>query len=520
MELKSPPGYNFGEVFTEKLDIKLKEISGLAWDSKNNVFLAVNDEVGKLFILDKETKSILTEYTFGDNGDYEDVAIMNGITYVLRSDGLIIRIVREASGKVYGVVAGKISLSGSNDFETMYGDTARKALIIICKNCKSDNADIVSAYAFYPDSIGFDNKTLYTINTKKVEELSPFKTSKKLQPSAAAIHPVSKKLFILSSASHQLVIADLNGNVESVFKLTTSLFPQPEGIAFKQNGDMYISNEMVSGKSTLLKFLYNSPADTKEDIIKKVGYNFTVPDDKMELGKQLHEISGMAYIPQSNLILAENDEKGTIYTVDFIAKNGEAGKLKFAGKGDYEDIVYTDTAVYMLVSSGTVVEVLTKDSSFSTKEFELPLKGKNEFETLYLDPDGHSLIMLCKDCDGEKDKMRAAYRFDLNTQTFSPAPYYVISIKDIRKTINDDKVDFKPSGAAINPITGKLFIIASVGKILVVTDDKGKVEQVVRLDGALFNQPEGITFAPYGDLYISNEGGNGVATILKFEYKK
>ena len=46
------------------------------------------------------------------------------------------------------------------------------------------------------------------------------------------------------------------------------------------------------------------------------------------------------------------------------------------------------------------------------------------------------------------------------------------------------------------------------------------MEQVFKLDPALYNQPEGMTFAPNGDLYISNEGGEGIATILKFKYKK
>ena len=104
------------------------------------------------------------------------------------------------------------------------------------------------------------------------------------------------------------------------------------------------------------------------------------------------------------------------------------------------------------------------------------------------------------------------------TKTFSPA--YTIQISDIQKILGDDKAEFKPSAAGINPANGKLYIVASVGKLLVVADKDGKVEQVFKLDPTMYNQPEGMTFAPNGDLYISNEGGEGIATILKFVYKK
>jgi len=126
---------------------------------------------------------------------------------------------------------------------------------MLCKNCSADDKKVVSAYAYYPDSIGFDTKPLYTIDVKMIDSLSPRPTSR-FQPSAARIHPVLKKLFILSSASNQLVVTDLNGNVENVYMLALKVFPQAEGLAFKSNGDMYISNEAVSSKAELLKFTY------------------------------------------------------------------------------------------------------------------------------------------------------------------------------------------------------------------------------------------------------------------------
>jgi uncharacterized protein YjiK len=517
--LKSPPHYNFATPLTDKLELKLQEISGITWDSKNNVFLAVDDGSDKLFFLDKDTRIIIAESVFGDNADYEDVAILNGIIYILRSDGMITKIVKDSTDKIIGMEAGHITLTGTNDFETMYSDPTRNALVLICKNCKSDDVKSVSAFAFYPDSIGFDNKPLYTIDAAKVEQLSSFKTSK-LQPSAAAIHPVLQKLYILSSASNQLAIADLNGNVESVYRLSPKLFPQPEGITFRSNGDMYISSEGINTKATLSKFTYVAISDSEKVLVNKSGYNFSAPDEKMELGKHLHEISGLAYIPGKNLFLGENDEKGDIFTFDFKNKNDNVGKIRFGGKGDYEDIVHTDTAAYMLIATGSVVQVMTKDSSFTTKEFTLDRGGNSEFESMYLGADGKSLVLLCKECSKEKDEVRTAYRFDLATLTFSSEPLYSINIADIKKLLSDDKAEFKPSAAGINPINGKLYMVASVGKLLVIADKLGKVEQVFRLDPVMYNQPEGMAFAINGDLYISNEGGEGIATILKFVYKK
>ncbi len=516
--LVSPPHYNFSEVFTDKLDLKLQEISGLAWDSKANLFYAVNDELGKLYTLDKETKAIIGEFVFGGRGDYEEVALYNGEPYVLRSDGMIIKVIIDSS-KATGKEEGKIPLAGSNDFETMYHDPTRNALVLICKNCASDDEKTVSAFAYYPDSIGFDSKPLYVIDAAKVAALSPFKTSK-FQPSAAAIHPKLQKLFIISSASNQLVVADLNGKVESVHKLSPKLFLQPEGIAFKQSGDMYISNEGLGAKATFLRFKFIAVTEKAKMEIDKSGYNFSEPDDKMELNKHLKEISGMAFIPATGMILAENDEKGDIFTVDFANKQDLVGKVKFGGKDDYEDIVYTDTAIYILVSPGKIVQVSLKDSSFATKEFDLGLKGTNEFEAMYLDKGGKALILLCKDCAKEKNEIRNAYRFDLATQQFSAEPHYTIDIKSIQEKLNDDKAEFKPSAAGIHPINNKLYIVASVGKILVIADKNGVVEEVIRLDPVLYNQPEGLTFAPNGDLYISNEAGETIATILKFKYNQ
>jgi uncharacterized protein YjiK len=253
---KSPPHYNFGQVLPLKLDLKIKEISGVVWDNHKDEFIAHNDEKGIIFYLDKNNAGIVREFQFSTSkGDYEDIAMANDIVYVLRSDGMLYRIVTDSSGKQKSFDLGKIELPGAVDFEALYFDPDKKAVIMICKNCDADDKKIVSAYAYYPDSIGFVNKPIYSIDVAKVKELSPRETSR-FQPSAARIHPVLKKIFILSSASNQLVITDTNGNVEGVYMLAKKLFPQAEGLTFKTNGEMFISNEALGEKATLLKFNY------------------------------------------------------------------------------------------------------------------------------------------------------------------------------------------------------------------------------------------------------------------------
>jgi hypothetical protein len=48
----------------------------------------------------------------------------------------------------------------------------------------------------------------------------------------------------------------VNGELLKIYKINPTHFPQPEGISFAANGDMYISNEGLEGKATILKYPY------------------------------------------------------------------------------------------------------------------------------------------------------------------------------------------------------------------------------------------------------------------------
>src|ERR1041385_4468820 len=97
---KSPPHYNFSQSQILKLDLKIKEISGVVWDTHNDQFIAHNDEKGLLYFLDRGTAAIIGKpFQFNDSkGDYEDIAMIGRDVYMLRSDGALYKIASDSLG--------------------------------------------------------------------------------------------------------------------------------------------------------------------------------------------------------------------------------------------------------------------------------------------------------------------------------------------------------------------------------------------------------------------------------------
>lgn len=232
------------------------------------------------------------------------------------------------------------------------------------------------------------------------------------------------------------------------------------------------------------------------------------------LDKELLEISGMFWL-ENGSIAAINDEDGKVFVID--PEDGDFQTRKFGRKRDYEDIVQLDTFYFVLESNGNIHRVPMNVKKVE-EEYEFPRSKRIEFESLYIDT-SKQLILVSKE-QRESKKGVLAYRFDPVTLTYSDTPVYSIKMKEIKTKLKNNNADFKPSAAAIHPLKQTLFIVASVGKAMLETTLDGKVLNAYQLNPDQFPQPEGITFAPNGDMYISNEGVDGKATILKFPYKQ
>ena len=247
------------------------------------------------------------------------------------------------------------------------------------------------------------------------------------------------------------------------------------------------------------------------------GYDLAHPL-KMKLPTVLNEISGLYYYPKDSSLFAIEDEEGYLYKI-FPNHPKNILRWKFAGHGDFEDLTLVDNTFYMLRSDGSIfrVNIAGKDS-ITTVKFKYP--GDNdEYETLYYEDRLKMLVMICKNCEDDKKKSLGTYGFDPVKDSFSANPFK-IDARDVARMIGEKSIHLKASAAAIHPLTGQLWILCSVNKLLVIANRDGTIIDVYPLSPQKYKQPEGIAFAPDGTLYISNESHNdGAANILTIPYK-
>jgi uncharacterized protein YjiK len=260
----SPGGYNLNEPKRSDLGKVLNEISGIFYSADDSSLLAIADSKEKIFQINLKTQKLqdYTDKIIPPNSDVEDLVKMDTSVFLLMSKGVLIEVPQGAKDST-GVKQYDIGLSGSNDFETLYYDPSANSLVLLCKTCAHEKGSGVrTAFRFDLRSRTFEKNAFFTISRGQVKNLLK-NADAKFEPSAAAIHPVSKRLFILSSAGQLLVITDTRGQVVEAYSLNPDLYPQAEGIAFAPNGDMYISNEGKYGKPTLYYFPFQQTGKKK-----------------------------------------------------------------------------------------------------------------------------------------------------------------------------------------------------------------------------------------------------------------
>lgn len=265
-------------------------------------------------------------------------------------------------------------------------------------------------------------------------------------------------------------------------------------------------------------------------------YDLLAPTERFELPEALQEVSSVSVINENELAMVQ-DERGRIYVYDQ-SKKEVSHFCDFRPSGDFEGIVIKGDTAYSLRSDGRIYVVDDfRQEQVEEQVLRTFLTEEDDTEGFAYDAETNSLLIACKEPPvlgvKRQKNQRAIYRYDLDLQSLQQTPFLLVDMHQVHKSLQDQartsgakklaaefepekKGSFKPSGIAVHPKNGNLYMIASNGKLLVVIDRKGQILFARYLPRKVFSQPEGIDFAPDGTLYISNEGRDGMGSLLKF----
>ena len=255
------PGYDFNRPDNMvQLPKILHEISGLT-DIDQHRLALVQDEDGIIFIYDCQKEEIVKQIKFGESGDYEGVTRVGNDIYVLRSDGKLFEI-KNFESEDFKVKEHSTGIPVKNS-EGLGYDVKRNRILIAGKS--RPNGDEYSrkkaVFAFDLKKMSLDRQPVYTFKIEDIERFIEVHRSNleivqnlNINPSAIAVHPITDRLFVLSSKDQLVYIFDQKSKLESVYQLDRKIHSQPEGITFLDNGEMFISNEGADQKPTLLHY--------------------------------------------------------------------------------------------------------------------------------------------------------------------------------------------------------------------------------------------------------------------------
>ncbi len=237
---------------------ELKEISALSPTDEKGIFLAISDEKGEFFFIDAGSGAITQRVFFREKGDFEGAEMVGNVLWGLKSDGKLFEVRNWKQGEPE-VTEFNTPLKKKDDVEGLGYDAARHALLLACKG-DPDSADLRNIFAFDLNTKKIDDKPLYTIDPKIINRLVPYLDTEKhdyFSPSAIAVSPIDGNVYVISTALKRLVILDKDSKkIQFATRLDKTLLPQPEGIAFDPEGNLYISSEGKKEKGRLLRFDY------------------------------------------------------------------------------------------------------------------------------------------------------------------------------------------------------------------------------------------------------------------------
>ena len=238
--------YSFASEDPERINLsaELMEVSGITFTGDNRLF-AHGDEDGDIYEIDPATGKLLKNFSIGSfltvKGDFEDIAFARGKFYLVESKGKIYEFPEGSNGELVKFNTYKTFLNEKNDVEGLCFDNETNSLLLACKGSggKEYGKD-KTVYTFSFDNMELDPAPRFIISGKDIKNNS---AEGKFNPSGIAKNPISGSFFIIAASGNTILEVSKTGEVLDQADLPEKVHIQAEGIAFKSDGTLYISNE-------------------------------------------------------------------------------------------------------------------------------------------------------------------------------------------------------------------------------------------------------------------------------------
>lgn len=236
------------------------------------------------------------------------------------------------------------------------------------------------------------------------------------------------------------------------------------------------------------------------------------PDTVRKLPGALREISGLAF--HRGQLLAHDDEFGRIYSIDpATGVIGIFATLRGPVRDDFEGIAVLGDTVWLMTSTGRLYGVKATASS-TPVAFALHHTGlgkRCELEGLAADASQGVLLLPCKVLP-KNGRGVVVYRWKLAAGAPATPATVTVTPGSVKQA---GAPHFHPSAVEMVPGSDHLLVLSSGPPALLEFDGAGSPKGYLRLSSK-HAQPEGLAIGSGGDLFISDEGGNGAGRLAVY----
>ena len=243
----------------------LREISAIA-AADDHTLACVQDEKGALFFFDLDQGRVVRRAKFGPKGDYEGLARVGDDYWVLRSDGVLLRLVAAADG--YEIAETLATGLPVKEFEGLAVDRAANRFVLAPKSVAKEKQEreLRPLFAFDLGARLAAKEPLITLRLDDVLEAArlqgiavPTRISNrgKEKPlvrlffAEVAVHPETGDLWLLSAGDRALLVVDGKGQLRGMHFFSTVEMPQPEAATFLPSGNFVLGSEGAGGPAVL-----------------------------------------------------------------------------------------------------------------------------------------------------------------------------------------------------------------------------------------------------------------------------